>query len=146
MQAKNLAEIIKSYNSHKDDIFDHCVDLFISQVQNSIEEIYNNGNWTLMVDVTQLGISLKNMSRDFRGFEFDILSGYLMRFGSTVHDEFGFPTFQEFIDSKGYEGFELYCFQSEDILQIKPFYEALKRKGFECYVDEDDRLVVTLDI
>lgn len=147
MKAKDLLELINTYNLRKEEIFDHCADLFISKVRNELEEIYNRGDWTRMVDVTQLGISLIRLSDNFQRLEFDILSGYPMKFGQTMHDEFGFPTFQEFIESKGYEKYELNGFQCEDILLIKPFYEALKRKGFECYVDTGNyQLVVALNI
>lgn len=147
MEAKDLSELINTYNSCKKELFDHCADLFISKVRNELEEIYNHGDWTRMVDITQLGISLTRLSENFQEFEFDILSGYPMRFGETIHNEFGFRTFQKFIKSKEYEDFELNGFQGKDILQIKPFYKALKRKGLECYVDMENRqLVVALNI
>lgn len=147
MDANDLLRLINTYNSRTEELFDHCADLFISQARNELEEIYNHGDWTRMVDITQLGISLTRLSDNFQKFEFDISSGYHMKFGQNMHDEFGFPTFQEFIESNGYEGFELNGFQCEDILQIQPFYKALKRKGFECYVDTGNyRLVVALNI
>ncbi len=147
MEAKDLSKLITTYNSRKEEIFDHCADLLVSKVRNELEELYNRGAWARMVGVTQLGISLRRLSDTLQEFEFDILSGYLMKFGQTIHDEFSFPTFQEFIENEEYDGFELYAFQCEDILQIKPFYEALKRKGFECYVDTGDyQLVVAFNI
>ena len=42
---------------------------------------------------------------------------------------------------------ELYGFHDEDILQIQPLYEALRKKGFECYVDKENyQLIIALDI
>lgn len=104
-----------------------------------------------MVDITQLGIVLENLSDNFQKFEFDILSGYPMKFGKNIQAEYGLLTFQEFVETEAYKKFVLYKF--ENILQVKPFYEALKRKGFECYVDKDNckdqdtcQLVVALNI
>lgn len=148
MEAKDLLQLITTYNSHKEEIFNHCADMFVSKIRNELEAIYNRGDWARMVDVTQLGISLINLSDNFQKFEFhDILSGYLMKFGQSMQDEFHFQTFQEFIEDENYKEFELYNFQCEEILQIQPFYEALKRKGFECYVDTGNyQLVVALNI
>lgn len=148
MEAKDLLQLITEYNSRKEEIFDRCADMFVSKVRNELEGIYNRGDWTRMVDVTQLGISVENLSDNFQKFEFhDILLGYLMKFGETIQDEFHLQTFQEFIENEDYKEFDLYSFQNEEILQIQPFYEALKRKGFECYVDTGNyQLVVALNI
>ena len=145
MEAKDLLELINTYNSRKEELFDHCAELFISKVRNELEEIYNRGEWIKMVDISQLVIPIEELSENFQKFEFNILLGFPMRFGQTFHDWSGFPTFEEFIESKEYQNLNLYGFESD--LQVKPFCEALKRKGFECYVDVDNCIiVVTLNI
>ena len=64
MRAEDLLELIDEYNSNKEEMFDKCADIFISQA-----------------------------------------------------------------------------------LQIQPLYEALRKKGFECYVDKENyQLIIALDI
>ena len=144
MHANNLLDTIKEYNSHEKDIFDSCADSFISLVRQQLEEIYNKKEWAKMIGCTQLGIAVHKCTNDFKEIEFSL--SYLMR-KQNINDEYGIPTFSEFIDEEAYKGNELCGFMDEDILHLKPFCEALERKGFACLADDDEcELIVTLDI
>jgi len=145
MNATNLLTLIREYNSHKEEIFDKNTDLFISQVHQQLTDLYNEGSWALMSSVTQLGVSLQKISKDFCTFEFDVPMGYLMSFGETVDKMF--PAFQQFLRDKDLNCTELCGFQGNEIRQLEPFCETLTKKGFGCYVDEDNyQLVITVDI
>ena len=145
MNANVLLDKIREYNSHEEDIFNYCADLFISLVQNQLEEIHKKREWAKMVGCTQLGIAVHKCRNDFNDFEFEL--SYLMRNSQNIHDEYHLPTFHEFLENKSYEGSELCGYIDEDILHLKPFCEALERKGFGCLVDDDEcELIVTLDI
>lgn len=147
MDANNLVTLIRDYNSHKGEIFEQSTNLFTSQVQQQLTDLYNEGNWTLLVNVTQLGISLQKIRRDFRDFDFDVSMGYLMTFGKTIQEEYSFPTFQQFLLDDNYEDAELCNFQGSDIRLLEPFCNALTQKGFGCYVDQDNcQLVITIDV
>lgn len=54
MEAKDLVELIKHYNSQKEELFKRSADLLLSEIRNELEAIYNRGEWAQMVDVTQL--------------------------------------------------------------------------------------------
>ena len=77
MHAKDLVSQIKEYNSHEAEIFDHSADLLLSNIRNNLEDIYNSGQWSMMIGVTQLGIALRKVSRDFKTFEIGILTPIL---------------------------------------------------------------------
>ena len=62
MHAKDLVSQIKEYNSHEAEIFDHSADLLLSNIRNNLEDIYNSGQWSMMIGVTQLGIALDRKS------------------------------------------------------------------------------------
>lgn len=42
MDAKTLQDVIREYNSHKEEIFDNATDIFISKVRNELEKMYRN--------------------------------------------------------------------------------------------------------
>ena len=142
MEAKDLLELINTYNSRKKELFDHCAELFISKVRNELEEIYNQGNWTRMLDITQLVISITELSKNFQEINYHIHLESPTRFDRPFHEWSGFLTFDEFIKSKKYKNLNLYDFKS--IKQIKPFCKALKRKGLEYYVDVYSCIIVVV--
>lgn len=147
MTAEDILDDINKYNSNKVKLFNDCADQFISLVRSELSEIYSKGLWTQMVSVSQLGIVIKSMSPDFHSFKIDILSGFKMYDGHQICEDLELPTFKEFIESGTYKHSEINDFQNEDIIQIVPFYAALKRKGFEMIVDEPNyQLIVALDI
>lgn len=147
MQKKDLLELIKGYNSKKKDLFDRSADLLLTEIRNGLEAIYNQGAWAQMVDVNQIGIPIRKMSQDFQKFEIDILGGYLMRFGETMHETYEMVTLQEFIEQDDFVGKELNGFTDQDILQLEPFGKALERKGIGCYADYDNgQLVIAIDV
>lgn len=147
MQIKDLLDVIGKNNSKKPEIFNHSADLLMIGIRNSLEGIYEAGAWGQMVDVTQFGIPIRKISSDFRKFEFDIVGGYLMRWGQTLHKTYEMPTMQEYVDQEDFVGEEINGFYNQDILQLIPLYEALKGKGIECYVDRDNaQLVVAIDV
>lgn len=148
MNAKDLVDQIDVYNSHETEIFDHCADLLLTTVRNELDDIYNRGQWSMMIGVTQLGIALRKVSPDFRTFEVGILDAYPMHFGQTFHKEFPeFPLYGTFVDSGKYKNEEICGFQCEDIKLLIPLVISLKYKGIEVYVDaENNQLVLTLDI
>ena len=73
MHAKDLVNQIKGYNSHETEIFDLSADLLLADIRNKLEDIYNSGQWSMMIGVTQLGIALRKVSHDFKTFEIGIL-------------------------------------------------------------------------
>lgn len=147
MDSKDLQTLIKVYNSHEDDIFDKCTDLFILKVRNELERMYKNDEWGKMTQVSDLGIYISKMCHDFKNFEFKILPFASGRNGKTISDVYGYMTFSYYIKYEEYKGSELCTFEDDDILAMKPFCEFLERKGFGCYVDTGDHeLVVTLKI
>ena len=148
MNAKTLQEIIREYNSHEEEIFDNATDIFISKVRNELERMYRDQEWSAMIGVSELGIFITEISDDFKDVEFRILPFVSGRNGKEYEDEFSDDsTFTEYFENKEYIGDELYNFQDEEILALKPYCESLERKGFGCYVDNGDKmLVVTLKI
>lgn len=148
MEAKDLVELIKHYNSQKEELFKRSADLLLSEIRNELEAIYNRGEWAQMVDVTQLGIPVRKISKDFQKFEIDIIGGgYLMHFGETLPESFEIPTLQELIDQDDLWGKAINGFRDGDIRQLEPLGKALKEKGIECYADyEDGNLVVAIDV
>ena len=148
MNAKTLQEIIREYNSHEEEIFDNATDIFISKVRNELERMYRDQEWSAMIEVSELGIFITEISDDFKDVEFRILPFVSGRNGKAYQDEFSDDsTFTEYLENKGYIGDELYNFQDEEILALKPYCESMERKGFGCYVDKGDKmLVVTLKI
>ena len=54
MDSKDLQTLIKGYNSHEDEIFDKCTDLFILKVRNELERMYKNDEWGKMTQVSDL--------------------------------------------------------------------------------------------
>ena len=149
MNKQELVKLIKAYNSHEKEIFDNCVDCFLTQIQKELEKMYLSGNWAEMCSCTQIGIGIKEISSDFKEINFYPLNTYLMYNGKTIHDSSNTYAFKEFIDSGSYlkEDFKIGYFMNEYIPLLIPFYSSLKRKGFECYTDTDRKaLVVTFDI
>ncbi len=148
MHAKELVSQIKEYNSHEAEIFDHSADLLLSNIRNNLEDIYNSGQWSMMIGVTQLGIALRKVSRDFKTFEIGILDAYPMHFGHTFHGDYPeIPSYRKFIDSGDYKNEEILGFQGEEIELLTPFLRALSYKGIGAYVDLDnDQLVFPLNI
>lgn len=145
MHTKDLLALIRNYNSQKDELFYKSSDILLSGIRNELEAIYNRGSWAQMVDVTQFGISIKKISSDFQQFDFDITGGYLMRFGETLCKDYEFITMQEFFDAGDFAGQEICGFTNNDILQLKPFCQALEAKGAECYADpENGQLVLAI--
>lgn len=149
MNTNDLVAQINGYNSHENEIFDHCADLLLSTIRNDLDDIYNGGQWSRMIGVTQLGIALRSVSPDFKTFKIGILDAYPMHFGQKFHDEFpDFPLYGTFVDSGKYINEEICGFQCEDILLLMPLVISLRYKGFkEVYVDaENSQLVLVLDI
>lgn len=147
MQKKDLLDLINSYNSKRDEIFARSADILLAEIRNELEGIYNRGEWGQMTAVTQFGIPIRKISKDFQHFEIDITGGFLMRFGETLHETYEMLTLEEFISSGNFKGEELNGFQDEDIRQLEPFGKALKAKGIECYADNDNgTLVVAIDV
>lgn len=150
MNVNDVLELVNLYNSRKDDIFDHCADLFIIAVRNELEAIYNKGHWAAMVDYTQIGISVTSINKTFQEFSIEILNAWNLRFNESMEEYDTVPRYNDFIkDEKNLESYdnEILGFQGKEILLLKPFCEALERKGFKCYLDLDNyNLVVTFDV
>lgn len=148
MHAKTLQEIIREYNSHNEEILDSATDIFISEVRNELERMYRDQKWPMMIGVSELGIYITELSEDFKTVKIEISPFISGRNGKSYNDEYpNDPTFTEYLENKEYLGDELYNFQGEEILALKPYCDSLKRKGFGCYVDTDYKeLIVTLKI
>lgn len=148
MQVKDLLDLISNYNSEKSELFNRSADLLLSGVRNELEDIYHRGGWAEMVDVTQIGVSIRKISQDFQKFTIDILGGYLLRFGKTLKEDYNMLTLPEFIENAKEIGVqELSGFGGEDIRLLLPLYKALKEKGVECYADPDNgQLVAAIDV
>lgn len=148
MDAKTLQDIIREYNSHEEEIFDNATDIFISEVRNEFEKMYRNQEWTKMIGVSELGIFITGISDDFKTVEFRISPYTSGRNGKEYQEEYyNDPTFTEYLERKEYVCDELFNFQDEEILVLKPYCESLERKGFGCYVDTGNKeLVVTLKV
>ena len=66
MHAKDLVNQIKGYNSHETEIFDLSADLLLADIRNKLEDIYNSGQWSMMIGVTQLGIAPERLAATSR--------------------------------------------------------------------------------
>lgn len=148
MNVNDVLELVNLYNSKKDDIFDHCADLFIIAVRNELEAIYNKGHWAAMVGYTQFGIIVNSINPTFQEFSIMIPHAWNLRFNESMEEYDAVTRYKDFIkDEKNLESYEILGFQGKEILLLKPFCEALERKGFKCYLDLDDSFfVVAFDV
>ena len=66
MHAKDLVSQIKEYNSHEAEIFDHSADLLLSNIRNNLEDIYNSGQWSMMIGSRSLGLLSERLAATSR--------------------------------------------------------------------------------
>lgn len=76
MDSKDLQTLIKGYNSHEDEIFDKCTDLFILKVRNELERMYKNDEWGKMTQVSDLGIYISKRRLRFFAIFFVLHFGH----------------------------------------------------------------------
>lgn len=147
MNANTLRNLFSEYNAHKEEIYDKRVDSFIGQVRQELAEIYEQGTWITFAECTQLGISLYNMNRSFKKFQYSF-GWVLVR--ETLKEDYEKPTFEEFFSNVDWDKDHYECcgFQDKEIIHLlKPFVEALQRKGFDVYFDEGNEcLIVAFNI
>lgn len=150
MDVNDVLKLVNMYNSQKEEIFDHCADLFIATVRNELEAIYNRGDWAGMIDYTQIGVTITSINKSFREFSINIFNSWNLKSNENMEDFDDVPAYNDFIKNnerlKSDED-EIAGFQGKDILSLKPFCEALERKGFKCYADPANwSLIVAFDV
>lgn len=147
VDANTFRNLFCENNAHREEIYDHQADRFLGQVHRELVERYDRGEWVAFTECTQLGISLYETNRQFDNFIYSF--GWIL-VEETLAEKHGMPTFEEFFSKVDYEkeSYECCGFQDEEINYfLKPFVEALQRKGFDVYFDEENRgLVVAFNI
>lgn len=158
MHASDLVKVCEEFNSHEEEIFDKCADSLILLIKTELEKIYENNQWMPMVTVSKLGIAVDDINYTFsnlrlKNFKLKIENAWLFHLDDTPDDYDDLINFDELIKDKTYDeleetfDYEICGFSSKDILCLKPFCDALKRKGFTCYFNEiSDNLLVVFNI
>ncbi len=141
MNVQDLVELVGNYNAKKNEIFDQCAEKFLTATRDAMQSVYNNGGWAELVEVDQFGISVRKISKNFQTFELDV-TGYPKRHGETLSETIELKTMKEFFDAEEFDGKEINGFQDNDIILLKPFCEALERKGLESYAAPDNCQIV----
>lgn len=136
MNVKDLRALVKSYNSEEGEIFDGIAEQFVRQVRNDLEAIKDKGNWADMVRYTTIGVTIESIGYAFKSFRTQVEKGWNL----TEYESFeGFDDlveFNKFMEDPDWVKFdEISGYQGEQIIKLRPFVDALMRKGFTCYVD-----------
>ena len=148
MTANDLRTLVKDYNSREEEIFDDVAENFVQQLRNELEKIMKEGKWASFVGCTTIGVSVTVINPLFLAFKLNVLGSWSLHHGKSYTKDYELVPFDRFIEEKNLKDVsEISGFQDEDIILLKPFVKALQRKGFECYVDEDNyQMVVAFDI
>lgn len=136
MDVKDLRSLVKSYNSEEGVIFDEVAEHFVHQVRNELEAIKDKGNWANMVRFTTIGITIQGIGDAFKGFRTRIEKEWNLTDYESFDDFDDIVEFNKFMERPDWMKFdEISGFQGEQIIKLRPFVDALMRKGFVCYVD-----------
>ena len=152
MNANDFRTLIKNYQTTESDVFDKVTDNFLLEVKKELEDAFSRKH-TEFFGCSGFCISITLINPCFMAFKFGITSWTLYH-GKTLSKDYDLYTFDEFIqktnlnkDNDSVRSLEIAGFQAEDIILLKPFVDALKRKGFECFADPDNQeLIVTCAI
>lgn len=149
MDVNVLRDLFSEYNAHKEEILDKAADRFISKVRKDLEERYDSDRWAEFIGCTQLGISIEEIDKSFKDFKYHF--GWILK-GETLAQDYEMHIFNTFFfgcqmgsirkkcECSGYQGKEIET-------TLKPFVDALQRKGFEAYYDEGNQnLIVAFNI
>ena len=151
MHASDLVKVFEEFSIHEEELFDKCTDKLILLIKSELEKIYANNGWLAMVSASKLGVYVDQIKDAFSDFELGLFWSFYFDETPEMHDEF--VNFDEFIKDKTFDKLEgpfyteISNFHGGDILALKPFCDALKRKGFTCYFNNyDGRFFIVFSI
>lgn len=147
MNANDFRTIIKGYHAQEKDVFDKVADNLLSEVKQDLEKSIVDGTARSYFGITKFAFSLSSIQTNFFSFKFTV-GNWNLHHKKDYCEDYELLTFDRFIVEKDLnEVNEIAGFQDQDILLLKPLVEALQRRGFECYVDEENyELIVACDI
>jgi len=162
MDAKELKEMVKKFNSHKEEMFDKCAEKFVLEFKNKLESLYEQGQWLFMTEEKEIGVKVIIKSRDFCDFDLELYEAFYDRFVSGYEElgENGWETIKlsgkkDEINSKDYDenlNDDVVHFEMREVPEyyvsrlLEAFCEPLIKRGFNCYVTLDGRLLVGLRV
>ena len=136
MDVRDLRALVTSYNSKEVEIFDGIADKLVHQIRNNLEEIMDSGNWAHMIGFSTFGVVIDNIGRTFQEFKIQVSGGWNLTQYENLDDYDELIEFNKFMEKNDWmEIDEVSGFQGGNISQLRPFVNALMRKGFTCYVD-----------
>lgn len=162
MNARELKEMVKEFNSHKEEMFDKCAEKFVLEFKNKLESLYAQGQWLFMTEEKEIGVTVKIKSKDFCDFDLELYESFYDAIGIEF-DTYGGPDWDIIkltgekgeIFSKDYDEclsdgvlhFEMHDMRDDyGARLLEEFCKPLIKRGFNCYLTLDGRLLVGLSV
>lgn len=92
MDASMLRNLFCEYDAHKEAIYDRAAGRFLNKVRQDLEDRYDNDEWAEFVGCKQLGISLVDIDKSFKEFNYSF--GWILK-GETLQENYKMETFHE---------------------------------------------------